>query len=246
MAALRETWFPTVHFTSVRCRVGTGKGSQFTQTQAQVWQASQSWEMLSERCQEDWGRGAHALRPSRSIFIPPFLHTPGRVKSSCGLRPLAQCDHTLQVSLLSAPLAPKSSLSCGFLLFPLSTLHLVFHPGSPQPSPPLHTFPPVSLGFHHWRQQRLSSMRRKKKHCLLLSETRVRGLKSSGDVTPGILTDFPEASRRPLLPSSAARLPCPLACSPVEQPLVLELLVPTHVWPVGFHPWCGPQESRYF
>lgn len=147
MVALRETWLPVVHFMSVRCWVGPGKGSQFTQTQPQGWEAGKSWEMLSERCQEDWGRGARALRLSMSIFIPPFLHTPGRVKSSCGLRPLTQRDHTLEVFLLSAPLTPKSSLLCCFLLFPLSTLHLAFHPGSPQPSPPLHTFLQSPWGF---------------------------------------------------------------------------------------------------
>lgn len=144
MVALRETWLPAVHFMSVRCWVGTGKESQFTQTQPQAWEAGKSWEMLSERCQEDWGRGARALRPSRSIFIPLFLHTPGRVKSSCGLRPLTQCDHTPKVFLLSAPLAPKFSLSCCFLC-PLCILRSTLaHPSPPLPCTHSSNLPGVS------------------------------------------------------------------------------------------------------
>lgn len=160
MAALRETWLPVVHFMCVRCWVGPGKGSQFTQTQAQAWEAGKSWEMLSERCQEDWGRGA--LRPSRSIFIPPSLHTPGRVTSSCGLRPLTQCDHTSRFSCSLFHWPPNPAYLAASFVHSTSCFPPWLTPALPSPA----DIPPISLGFplcfHHWRQQRLSSMRRKK------------------------------------------------------------------------------------
>lgn len=150
-------------------------------------------------------------------------------------------------SLLPWPPNPAYLAASFCFLCPLCILlSTLVHPSPPLPCTHSSNLPGVSSVLSPLEATAVVLHEEKKNHCLLLSETRVRGLKHSGDVTPGILTDFPEASRRPLLPSSAARLSCPLACSPVEQPLDLELLLPTHVWTVGFHPWGGPQKSRYF